>query len=539
MSITPKQLDIQAAYIQDAYMALEDELIKMLIRQLNAPTRTLLTKSTQLRWKLEKMNQLNMLNDKTITEIVEQTSSYSYEQMRKLVIDMGFEVVKDFDGQVYKQTGSVLVNGMEDTLESIFNQQWLEIDNHVNQTLINTNYPNNPLSKAYQQVLNDIVAKVTTGLITPEEAFRKGIYEWVDRGIMSSFIDKGGREWSLERYVRMVLRTTTHRTFNDLRLKRGLEHGIVTAIMSEHPAARPACAHIQGGWVLLVPTAEAPAELQHIKSIHDHGYGTPSGTQGINCMHRLYIQIYDPMIVIEKKYNAKEAIDNAEIVAKQRKMEVAIRNAKKRLNAAKELGDKEGELYFSKLVRKRQASLREYIAEHKTLLHRDYSREQVYSPVSGSDKAHWQNIIDQDKSEYKRVAELNASNLPNSLEDFRRIKYNESEEFARLERRTRTLGEIESKSWSLEFKNKTREAYDEFLKQGFEFSSHALSRFVQRSDITVEYASVILNKRPNYVQADGRKVWYFDGNTFILNDTETEVVTYVFRKNPKADWKEL
>ena len=34
MAITPRQLDIKGAYIQDAYAALESEIMKMLIKSL-------------------------------------------------------------------------------------------------------------------------------------------------------------------------------------------------------------------------------------------------------------------------------------------------------------------------------------------------------------------------------------------------------------------------------------------------------------------------------------------------------------------------
>lgn len=282
MAITPKQLETEASYIQDAYMALEDELLALLIKQLNQPTKVPLAENSAFRWKIEKMQQLNMLNQKTIQNIVNQTSHYSYNQLHKVMVDMGHEVVSDIDKQLSSQTGKKAPprNTIDDVMNSYFNQQWLDLDNHVNQTLIDTNYPNNPLAKMYQQVLNDTVAKIISGVKTPQQALREAIYGMVDKGVMTTFIDKSGRAWSLERYVRMVLKTTTHRTYQDLRLKRGIEHGIVTALMSSHMAARPACAHIQGGWVLLVRTEDAPEELRHISSIYDYGYGEPGGTQG-------------------------------------------------------------------------------------------------------------------------------------------------------------------------------------------------------------------------------------------------------------------
>jgi hypothetical protein len=55
----------------------------------------------------------------------------------------------------------------------------------------------------------------------------------------------------------------------------------------------------------------------------------------------------------------------------------------------------------------------------------------------------------------------------------------------------------------------------------------------------VDIASDIISQRPNYLQSDGRKVWFVDSHTFIKNKDETEFVTYVYRKNPKQDWKEM
>ena len=75
----------------------------------------------------------------------------------------------------------------------------------------------------------------------------------------------------------------------------------------------------------------------------------------------------------------QQAQENAKVVAKQRRMEVVVRNAKKQLNAAKALDDKEGTKHFSQLVRRRQGALRQLIDDNSELLHRDYSREFVGS----------------------------------------------------------------------------------------------------------------------------------------------------------------
>lgn len=382
MAITPKQLDIQGAYIQDAYMALEEELMEMLIKRLDANTYVELSEDTVFQWQLEKMQQLGMMNFETIDELVSQTADTTKEQLNRLVNDMGYQVGIEANKEFANLMGvsEKPWNELDQVLNQYFNSQWLDLDNHINQTLISTNYKFNPLAQMYQQVLNDTVAKTLAGFQTPQKAFRSSIYEMVDKGIMSSFKDVSGREWSLERYTRMVIKTTTNSVYNDLRLERGHEYDIVTALMSSHAAAREACAPIQGDWVLTVKTEDAPREFQSIPSIYDYGYGKPDGTRGINCSHRFYIGI--PGVNknnMPKPPSVEEAQKNAEIVAKQRRLEVSIRKAKKSLNAAKTLDNKEDIEHFGSLVRNRQATLRQFISDNDKLLHRDYSREQVYS----------------------------------------------------------------------------------------------------------------------------------------------------------------
>ncbi len=380
MAITPRQLDIKGAYIQDAYMALESELIEMLIKRLNAKTTFELSTDNVFQWQLEKMQQLGMMNMDDIATITEKTTSVVEEQLKDMIIKAGYEIGIEANEEFANLMNAEVKpwTNLDQILNGYFDSQWLDLDNHVNQTLISTNY-NNPLAKMYQQTLNDTVAKVITGFQTPEKAFRSAIYEMVDKGIASEFVDKGGNVWSIERYVRTVIKATTQRVFNDLRLERSKEYGIVTALVSTHAAARDACSHIQGGWVLTVRTEDAPPEFQHIKSIYDYGYGKPEGTRGIHCRHRFY-----PAVPGINKNNMpeppspQEAQANAEVVAKQRRLEVSIRKAKQSLKAAETLGAKEDVAHFGQLVRNRQGALRQLIKDNEKLLTRDYSREFVH-----------------------------------------------------------------------------------------------------------------------------------------------------------------
>lgn len=84
----------------------------------------------------------------------------------------------------------------------------------------------------------------------------------------------------------------------------------------------------------------------------------------------------------QPQYDPDEAIKNGKLVQAQRARERAIRDAKKRLKAAEELGDEEMINRTKTLVRARQSKMRDFIkdtnAGHKTpILTRDYDRERI------------------------------------------------------------------------------------------------------------------------------------------------------------------
>lgn len=378
----PKQVDIKSAYIQDAYMTLEQSLMELLIKRLNTKTTAELSVDTVFQWQLEKMQQLRMMNHETIETLVNQTANVTKKELNELITKQGYDFNLEANRELANLTAGPITEwtNLDQVLNQYFDSQWLDLDNHINQTLISTNYQYNPVARAYQQVLNDTVTKTLTGFQTAEQAFKSAVYSMVEKGISSSFIDKGGHEWSLERYVRTVIKSTTRNVYNDLRTERAIhEYGIVTALMSSHAAARDACSQIQGRFVLMVPTNEAPLEYRHLKSVHDYGWKTPEGCNGINCGHNWYSMLPMDSTGIPKPPHPEVAQANAKVVAKQRRMEVSIRNAKKQLNAAKVLDDKEGIKHFSQLVRQRQGALRQLIDDNSDLLHRDYSREFVGS----------------------------------------------------------------------------------------------------------------------------------------------------------------
>lgn len=377
--ITPDKMQRDADSITNIYSELEDRIFNIIIKALKHSRFQDVAKEDVLLWQVNQLSKMGTLNDKVIDLLASYTGE-TQEAIEQLIKGNGVKIVDEIDRELERMVHkSVPVSDdVNKILDSLVRQTFKDLNNNVNQTLITTNFNENAVMRAYQAILKQSTLESMTGLKTHEKAIRDNVYKMVDMGIKSGFVDKAGREWSMEAYSRTVIQSTSHRTFNDLRLKRMEDFDCVTALMSSHPSARKACATIQGDWVLVVPKNKAPDEFKHLPSIYDHGYGDPDGTQGINCKHILYPGRPDINTNNQPQYDADEAQENAEIQQKQRKLERDIRYQKKRMNAALELEDPETIQMCKQVIANKQKQLRELINEHDFLV-RDYSREQVQS----------------------------------------------------------------------------------------------------------------------------------------------------------------
>lgn len=137
----------------------------------------------------------------------------------------------------------------------------------------------------------------------------------------TSLTDKGGHEWTLEGYTRTVITSTTHRVFNEARAQSMKEFDTVLATMSSHPAARPACAPIQGKVVCIVPKSDPKADLSY-PNIYDYGYGKQQALKGLTAVifsiliSRVYLITFKSIMTLSKpsrmlRYNNSKDTMNA------------------------------------------------------------------------------------------------------------------------------------------------------------------------------------------------------------------------------------
>lgn len=368
--------------IIDAYSTLQEQIFEVIINTLKESDYKHVDKEDVVLWQAEQLQKLGRLNLQAI-KLMAETDGLSQTAIEDLIKFHGLQIKQEIDSELQHVTGSPIPSSEETELliKGIVDQTWNDLQNNVNETLITRNYGNSAITQTYRRILTESTAATVSGLMTHEDAVNLAIQRAVDRGLPTKLIDKAGHNWSLEGYVRMVINITVNRTYNEIRLQRMKDFGMHLALMSSHPDSRPACADIQGHVVNLVPP-ESPDFNPHYDSIYNHGYGEPSGTQGINCRHILFPYVPGVNENHQPQYDPKEAIKNGKLVQKQRARERAIRDAKRRLKAAEKLGDENKINQAKTLIRARQAKLREFIKETNAgkeipILVRDYTREKV------------------------------------------------------------------------------------------------------------------------------------------------------------------
>src|SRR5690625_3317592 len=365
--ITPHQLNMYTQPVTHVYQALEQEIFEMIARRLK--TSKHYDSDNVLEWQIDKMNQLRLINDETVRALSKATG-IAEKEIRKVIEDVGLDTIESVDDELKSIYDPVeMPSQIDRVLESFVNQAFEEFDNFVNQTLIDTNHGQGTVSRMYRKIVEEATGKVLTGLKTTNQAIAETVIEWSRKGIDTAFVDRGGNVWHLERYAETVIRSTVNRTDNDLRVSRMEEYGIHTVLVTSLPDAREICSHAHGK---LRTTKDHDQEFE---SIYDYGYGTAGGLRGINCRHQLIPFVPGVMENNQPQYAQSEMTHNRELRQKQRYYERQIRQAKRELKLAEIVGDEKTIQAKKKLVRNRQARIREFIAEHD--LTRRYERQNV------------------------------------------------------------------------------------------------------------------------------------------------------------------
>lgn len=359
------------------YNSLEGEILRILIKRLRGGSSNITV------WQAEKLRDLHLFNDEVAAELSKLTG-VAYAEIERMFQETGIEMVNDIDSYMPYQILPVPTT-IDNVMRGYFEQSWSEIDNYVNQTLVSTNYGYRSIATiTYQNALNRTTAYFLTGMNTIDEALEKAITEMAQQGIRTTLVDKGGHTWSLERYVRTVLKSTSSNAYNQIRTERMSEYGVHTVQVTSHMGARDACSKIQGNVVDLRPPEALPIDSKY-KSIYDGywnaEYGEAGGHRGINCAH-LHIPFIDGVNTNNQPQFDEE--ENAEVARnrdRQRELERRIVKYKKNLMVAERMESPNTE-HWRSMVSKSQKAMRDHLKENGKHLRRNYKREKVYTPLN-------------------------------------------------------------------------------------------------------------------------------------------------------------
>lgn len=368
IKLNDQQLMLMADNVSDIYRQLCNDLFDNVVERLHDRGTYYLDQQPYL-WQLEKMADVGMLNDHNI-KLIAEYSGIAEKQIRYIIENEGYQVYKDTHAQLKSNTYDYSV--MKDLI-SYSNQAVNDVHN-----LINTTLPKS-VQATYKDIVETTVAKVITGMATPQKALDETIMKFQERGFYG-YTDRAGRRQRADAYARTVIKTTARRTFNEMRMRPAQELGIDTFYYSIKAAAREMCAPLQNQ---IVTTGRARTEEGvKIFALDDYGYGKPGGCQGINCGHTMTPFIpgvnYMPDIDDDLKgLTEEQAIKNANVQSKQRAMERAIRASKERLHVAETMHNDELTAKYKTRLTEQKRALKSYVDKYP-FLYRDRERERYY-----------------------------------------------------------------------------------------------------------------------------------------------------------------
>ncbi|EGO7909069.1 capsid protein [Enterococcus faecalis] len=373
--ITPHQLDLWSSNMSHLYQSLEGELIRIIAKRLKNGNENILD------WQREKLQELHLFNKET-AKVISQVTGIAESEIERMFESTGQKIVKDLDKEL-PYDPKPMPTDLDNIMKAYHDQVWSDINNYVNQTLLSTNFGyGTATSQMYNEIINKTVAAFISGLFTFDEALERTIQSWAQKGIKSTFVDKGGHTWSLERYVRTVLKSTLGNTYDKLRKDRMSEYDVHTVLVTSHMGARKACSKIQGH---VADLRESVSSNEKYKSIYDPywgaEYGTAGGHRGINCNH-LHIPFIPGINTNNQpKIDAKENEKVAELTKRQRQLERQVVKFKKNQMVSEALDHTDNAKQWKQKVRANQAKLRELVDSNE-YLGRNYAREKVYTPVN-------------------------------------------------------------------------------------------------------------------------------------------------------------
>ena len=319
-------------------------------------------------WQLERLKELNGLN-KENAKIIASYSKKTVEEIEK-IFDRAREIGTASDKRILEMgVKAGILNEIDPTDES---KQVKKIIKHaIREVLTTFNKQNNSLlasaGEEYKEIVNNVSSKVLSGNKTVGSAIQEAVSRLAEKGL-TGFTARNGAKWTPEAYTKMIMRTNTQNTINNIQEERLALAGNDYIEISKHSGARPKCADDQGQIFSLSgntkPIVDGRGKKIKVRAWSSSSYGKPDGILGINCGHTRYAFV--PNLSIHREPEFTKAENDADYLEKQqqRLYERSIRKKKREIQMLKEIkADKD-------YIKKKNNQLRDYRKEYTGFLNK-------------------------------------------------------------------------------------------------------------------------------------------------------------------------
>ena len=547
-----KQLSRQ---IEKHFSDLEIRIMEDIVRRIRQTGKITSTADWQI-------NRLKILgySSEDIENMLKEALGKSYPEMFELydkVID--WEYVRN--KEVYEQVNAEFIpyeenEELQQITEGLIRQSGAELQNITKSLGFYLDYGTGkpvltPLAQVYQKYLDAACMDIVSGAFDYNTVLRRTVTHLTNSGLRQ--IDyASGRANRVDVAARRAVMTGVSQLSGKISEMNAEKLGTEHFEVEWHAGARPTHAVWQG-------RVYSKEELTTVC-----GLGSVTGLLGANCYHMYFPFI--PGISVRnwtdewleeqnrkentpKSFNGKE-YTLYEAKQRQRQMETCMRAQREKVDLLKKGGADPDDITIARA--KYQGQLNEYSRFCKKMGLTE-ERERIYYDMRGrvATNSKKQNArytadmirnADRDSKQYYRYKNILGDDV-GSLADFRQMKYNEPKKFSALKKKVDTYSDIDKKEWSPEFKQKSKEAYVRFEKEGIYMSVHALSRLsrlnkpgypsIEESDVLT-----IVRGNPNYSEGESKLIFFDLGKQLVVvkNKETDDIVSIVRRKMPKEVW---
>ena len=543
-----------ASKITARYISLEERILQDIARRIKKTGEITSTADWQI-------NRLRILgySSEDIEREIKKTLDASYPEMFELydkVIDWEYVRNKDIYEQINAEfilfekneqlkqiTDAIIRQSLED-LENVTKSLGFYLDYNGRKVLT-------PLSQVYTNYLDNACFDIVTGAFDYGSVLRRVVTQLTNSGLRK--IEYGsGYASRVEVAARRAVMTGVANLTGEIADYNAKKLGTEYFEVEWHAGARPTHAVWQGQvWT-----------KEQLYSVC--GLGTVTGLLGANCYHTYYpffpgisernwsddwLEEQNRKESKPKEFRGKE-YTLYEAKQRQRQMETAMRAQREKVQMLQEGGADPDEVMLQKA--KYQGQLNEYAVFSRKMGLKE-ERERIYIDGRGwiATNTKLQNSMFpsemiqnalKDIAQYKRNKEVLGDSV-GTLAKFGQVKYNDSEEWEKVQSKFFTYLEIDKKDWSEEFKNTSKQAYDKFAKENVVMSVHALSRLPRLNkpglpEVSEEMLIKIIKGTPNYTEGEDKQIYFIHELQLLVvrNKKTGDIVSVVRRRAPKEAW---